>query len=117
MAKTGGVLHFAPWQCCQSGIGADVGNMCVRAGALSGRFDVCEGWSSRLRYLTRGIRRLVQMNIPYVPHLVNSSAVGSVMTHANGAIVIDCVYCVRSLVSWRPVLAMLILFNHHLVTY
>jgi len=55
MAKTG-VLHFAPWQCCQSGVGADVGNMCVSAGALSGRFDVCEGCSSRLRYLTRGIR-------------------------------------------------------------
>jgi hypothetical protein len=39
-------IAFRPWQCCQSGIGADVGNMCVSAGALSGRFDVCEGWSS-----------------------------------------------------------------------
>mgnify|MGYP003466446463 CR=1 FL=1 len=57
------------------------------------------------------------MDIPYVPRLVNSSAVGGVLTHANGAIVIDCVYCVWALISWGPVLAMLILFNHHLVTY
>ena len=53
------------------------------------------------------------MNIPYVPRLVDCAAIGSRMSESDGAIGIDSVDNVWSLVLRLTILAMLILFYHH----
>ena len=54
------------------------------------------------------------MDVPYVPRLVDNSAVGGVLTYTYGAIVIDSVYSERTLISLGSVLALLMLLNHHI---
>ena len=53
------------------------------------------------------------MHVPYIPCLIDVAAVGSCMSEPDGAIVIDSVDYVWSLVFGLAILAMLILFNHH----
>lgn len=53
------------------------------------------------------------MNIPYVPCLVDRAAVGSSVSESDCAIVIDSVDNVGTLILGFPVLALLMLLNHH----
>ena len=53
------------------------------------------------------------MNIPYVPSLVDHAAICSRMSESDCSIVIDSIDFVWTLIFRVPILAMLILFNHH----
>ena len=57
------------------------------------------------------------MNIPNVPCLIDCSSISSVLPELDCAIVVHSVYSVRTLKSWLSVLPVLILLNHHRVTY
>ena len=53
------------------------------------------------------------MYVPYVPCLVDRAAVRSSVSESDSAIVIDSVDHVGTLVFGFPILAMLVLLNHH----
>ena len=87
------------------------GGRIFKCGALFEDLDVGE-WLA-LAPILQGGSGLVRMNIPNVPGLVDCAAVSSRMSESDGAVVIDSIDSVWSLVLRLTILAMLILFNHH----
>jgi hypothetical protein len=72
--------------------------------------------SAQSSFLEQGGSSLVRVDFPYIPCAIDRAAISSVLLEAYCTVVIYAIYLVWALVLGFSILAMLILFNHHLVT-